>query len=129
VPELVLLIVDGLQLPFIPLSDMVGKAGTELPAQIVSDEPILNTGIITGFTVTLNVVDTAHWPTPGANVYVPELLGSTIAGLHVPLTPFDDVFGKVGTAPPEHIFNDVPNANVGVNTGFTVTVNVAVAAH
>jgi hypothetical protein len=40
-----------------------------------------------------------------------------------------DVAGKVGTAPPAHIVSEVPNANVGVMLGVTVTANVAVVAH
>jgi hypothetical protein len=40
-----------------------------------------------------------------------------------------DVAGNVGTAPPAHIVKEVPNANVGVMLGVTVTVNVAVVAH
>ena len=44
-------------------------------------------------------------------------------------TSQSDVAGKVGTAPPAHIVSEVPNANVGVMLGVTVTVNVAVVAH
>jgi hypothetical protein len=49
-----------------------------------------------------------------------------MAGLHVPVTPFVDVDGKV-KLPPLQIGAMV--ANVGVTTGFTVTVTVAVFAH
>jgi hypothetical protein len=54
---------------------------------------------------------------------------SIIDGLHVPVILLSDVAGKVGTAPPAHIVSEVPNANVGVMLGVTVTVNVAVVAH
>jgi hypothetical protein len=37
----------------------------------------------------------------------------TELGDHVPVTEFDDVFGNVGTAPPEQILNEVPKLNVG----------------
>ena len=42
---------------------------------------------------------------------------------------FDDVFGNVGTAPPEQIVDEVPKLNVGVICGVIVTVKVVVAAH
>jgi hypothetical protein len=41
----------------------------------------------------------------------------------------DDVPGKAGTEPPEHIVNEVPKLNVGVMFGLTVTLNIAVTAH
>ncbi len=53
----------------------------------------------------------------------------TLEGLHVPVIPFDDVVGKVGTASPLQIVAVVPKLNVGVTTGFTVTVKVVVVAH
>jgi hypothetical protein len=62
-------------------------------------------------------------------VYVPELVLLTIDGLHVPLTPFEDVFGNDGTDPPLQIVSDVPKANVGAAVEFTVTVNVTGTAH
>ena len=40
-----------------------------------------------------------------------------------------DVVGKTGTVPPAHMVKEVPNANVGVMLGVTVTVNVVVVAH
>jgi hypothetical protein len=54
---------------------------------------------------------------------------SIVVGLHVPVILLSDVVGKTGTAPPAHIVSAVPNANVGVMLGVTVTVNVAVVAH
>ena len=59
---------------------------------------------------------------PGA-----ELL--TTAGLHIPVIPFVEVFGNVGTEPPAQIFVDVPKANVGVRFGLTVTVSITGIAH
>ncbi len=41
-------------------SEGVGNVGTDAPAQIVSDDPKLNVGVMFGFTVTLNIVDFAH---------------------------------------------------------------------
>jgi hypothetical protein len=51
-----------------PLVDVDGKVGTAPPAQIVSEFPKLNVGVILGFTVTLNVVAVAHCPAVGVNV-------------------------------------------------------------
>ena len=53
----------------------------------------------------------------------------TVAGDHVPVIPLTEVLGRVGTPPPEQIDNEVPNVNVGVSFGFTVTENVALSAH
>jgi hypothetical protein len=52
-----------------------------------------------------------------------------VDGLHVPVIPLLEVVVNAGTEPPLHIVNVVPNAKVGVITGLTVTVNVAVVAH
>jgi len=60
---------------------------------------------------------------------VPEAWLSTVAGLHVPVTPLLEVLGKDGTLPPVQIFNDVPKLNVGVVFGVTVTVNEVEVAH
>ena len=58
----------GVQVPVIPLSDTAGSVGTVPPAQIVSDVPKLNVGVIFGFTVTANVAVVAHKPAVGVNV-------------------------------------------------------------
>ena len=47
----------------------------------------------------------------------------------MPVIPFVDVVGKVGTIPPAQIASEVPKLNVGTILGLTVTVNVAVVAH
>ena len=60
--------VDGLQVPLIALSDVVGSAGTVPPAHITSVVPKLNVGVTLGVTVTVNVVGTAHCPAVGVNV-------------------------------------------------------------
>ena len=49
---------------------------------------------------------------------------STTEGLHVPVIPFVDVVGNVGTLPPAQIVSVVPKLNAGVTLGFTVTVKV-----
>lgn len=121
--------VAGVHVPVIPLSEVLGKVGTGAPAQIVSELPKLNVGVMFGFTVTVNVAVVAHWPAVGVNVYTPEFWLSTVAGLHVPLMPLDDVPGNAGTVPPAQIVSDVPKLNVGVILGLTVTVKLAVVAH
>lgn len=47
-------------MPLIPLLEVVGNAGTVVPAHIVMDVPKLNEGVMFGFTVTVNVVPVAH---------------------------------------------------------------------
>ena len=128
-PEVLLSTTEGFHVPFIPFVDVVGKVGTVPPAQIVKDVPKLNAGVIFGFMVTVNVVELAHCPALGVNVYTPELLLSTTDGLHVPVIPFVDVLGKAGTVPPAQIVNDVPKLNVGVVRGITVTVLVMLTPH
>ena len=86
-PEVVLLTTDGLHAPVIPFVDVVGKVGTTPPLQIVSELPKVNAGVIVGFTVTVNVAGTAHWPASAVNVYTPEAVVLTTAGLHVPVSP------------------------------------------
>jgi hypothetical protein len=53
----------------------------------------------------------------------------TVAGLQVPVIPFVDVAGRLGTVPPEQIDDEVPKLKVGVTLGATVTEKVAVVAH
>ena len=58
-------------MPFIPLSEAIGKEGTLEPAQIVSVVPKLKVGVMCGLTVTVNDVGLAHCPADGVKVYVP----------------------------------------------------------
>jgi hypothetical protein len=124
-----LLTVDGLQLPDIPFNDVTGRAGTDPPEQTLIDVPKLNVGVVLDPTVTLNVVDVAHCPAVGVNVYTAEEVLLTVAGFQLPVIPSIEVEASTGTVPPEHTVNDVPYENVGVMFGFTVTVKVAVVAH
>ncbi len=68
VPEFWLSTVEGLQVPVIPLVDVVGKAGAVVPAQIDWLVPKLNTGVMIGLTVTVNVAVVAHCPAVGVKV-------------------------------------------------------------
>lgn len=63
-----MLIVVGLHVPVMPLSEVSGKPGAVEPAQIVSALPKLKTGVIFGFTVMVNVAVTAHKPVVGVKV-------------------------------------------------------------
>ena len=60
VAELELLTTEGFHVPEIPLVEVFGNTGTDPPAQILSDVPKLNVGVMFGVTVTLNVAGLAH---------------------------------------------------------------------
>ena len=122
-------IVAGLHVPVMPFKEVAGRAGAVEPAQMFSALPKLNDGVTLGLTVTTKLTGNAHMPAVGVKVYVPLLLLSTVAGLHVPVMPLVEVFGKAGTTPPSQMVSEVPNVNDGVTFGVMVTVNVAVVAH
>jgi hypothetical protein len=96
-PEFWLSTTDGDHVPVIPLTDVVGSAGTLLPAQIVSKVPKLNVGVMFGFTVTVKFVPFAHCAPDGVKLYVPEFVLLTVEGFQVPVIPFCDVVGNIGT--------------------------------
>lgn len=52
-----------------------------------------------------------------------------VDGFQVPVIPFVDVSGRVGTVAPIQIDIELPMLNVGVTIGLTVTVNVTTVAH
>ncbi len=56
----------GVQVPVIPLLDVVGKAESASPEQMSATE--LNVGVTIGFTVMVKVVVEAHCPTLGVKV-------------------------------------------------------------
>ncbi len=56
----------GLQVPFMPLVEVVGKAESASPEQIAATE--LNVGVTMGFTVMVKVVVEAHCPPLGVKV-------------------------------------------------------------
>jgi hypothetical protein len=66
VPLAVLLTVAGLQVPVIPLVDVVGKTGAVAPLQNAGTAA--NVGVTFGFTVTDKVVVVAQSPAVGVNV-------------------------------------------------------------
>lgn len=59
---------------------------------------------------------------------MPELFGSTTAGLQLPVMLLLLVLGRAGTPSPAQMEELVPIEKVGVTMGFTVTVNVKVGA-
>jgi hypothetical protein len=108
-----------------PLVDVLGKAGTVPPEQMVNVVPKAKVGVITGLTVTAKVTGGAQGSDEGVNVYVPLVVLLTTAGLHTPVIPLVDVLGKAGAGSPSQIEALAPKVNVGVITGCTVTVKVA----
>ena len=66
--EVLLLTVEGLQVPLTPFVDVAGKEGTDPFVQIVREVPKLNAGVSTGFTVTTSEAVSAHCPASGVNV-------------------------------------------------------------
>ena len=123
--EVVLLTVAGLHVPVILLVDVVGSTGAAAPEQIGAIA--LNAGMIFRLTVMFKVVVVAHCPASGVNVYVADVVLSTVAGLHVPVILFVDIVGKVGAAAPEQIAAIASNA--GIMVVLTVMLNVVVVAH
>lgn len=80
----------GLQLPVIPLLEVVGKGLRVLPLQIGAT--CVNVGLTIGLTTMVMVVVVAHCPGLGVKVYVVvALLFAT--GLQVPCIPFSEVVG------------------------------------
>ena len=60
--------VAALHVPVIPFTDDVDKVGITPPAQIVSEVPKSNVGVMLGATVTAKDVVVAHNPAVGVNV-------------------------------------------------------------
>ena len=114
----------GLQVPLIPLLEVVGSAAKAVPEQIGATA--VNVGVTFGLTVIVNVVVVAHCPAVGVKVYsVVAVLFN--AGLQEPLIPLLEVVGSAASAAPEQI--GATAVKVGVTFGLTVIVNVVVVAH
>ena len=60
--------VEGFHVPVTPFVDVPGSTGTVLPAQIVSEVPKLNKGVVFGVTVTVRLVTGAHNPGEGVKL-------------------------------------------------------------
>ena len=55
-------------MPLIPLVEVLGKVGTVPPAQILSDVPKPNVGVVRGMIVTGTVIGIPHCPPAGVKV-------------------------------------------------------------
>ena len=114
----------GLQVPVMPLFDVVGSAANAAPEQIGATA--VNVGVMFGLTVMVIVAVVAHWPAVGVKVYVVVAVLFN-AGLQVPVIPLLDVVGKAAKAAPEQI--SATCVNVGAMFGLTMIVIVTVVAH
>jgi hypothetical protein len=120
----VVLLIEGLHVPVIPLLDVAGSVNVP-PLQIGAT--CVNIGVVRGITETVIVtmVVVTHCPAVGVKVYVVvDVL--FIAGAQVPVIPLLDVLGSVNV-PPLQIGATCVKA--GVVRGLTVTVMVVVVAH
>lgn len=118
------MLIAGLQVPVIPLVEVVGRAGIDAPEQY--GPTVAKVGNVGEVIVIVNVVVVAHNPVVGVKVYVVVTV-LLIAGLHVPVIPFVEVVGSAGIDAPEQ--NEPTGLNVGVTFGLIVIVNVTGKAH
>ena len=114
----------GAQVPVIPLLDVVGKADKVAPEQ--TGGTAVNVGVTLVLTVIVKVVEVAHCPRSGVNVYVVVAVLSK-AGAQVPVIPLVEIVGSAVSVTPAHI--GATAVNVGVTLVLTVIVKVAVVAH
>ena len=127
VPAMLVLMVAGLHVPVIPLSEVVGNAGAV--GFWHSGAIGVNAGVSSAVTVMVSVAGVAHCPADGVNVYVvgPCMDVLMVAGLQVPVIPLMDVVGKAGAV----LFKQsgAMVANVGVMAVVTSMFMVVGAPH
>src|SRR4051812_35324128 len=115
----------GLQLPVIPLSDRVGRAGgTELKH---SGPTSSNVGAIAFVILTEMVTGEPHCPPFGVNIYgdLPSVAVLIVEGLQVPVIPLFDVVGNEGGVEVWHISAITSNVGViWVDTSISIVVGV-----
>ena len=104
--------------------DVVGKAESVAPEQIGAID--VNVGAIFGFTIIVIEVGKAHCPAIGVKLYVVVFVLFK-AGDQLPVIPSLEVVGSGVSVVPEQM--GATAVNVGVISGFTVIVKVAVVAH
>jgi hypothetical protein len=114
----------GAQIPVMPFMEVVGSADNVSPAHIAAIA--VNVGIVLLFTPMVIVAIEAHCPASGVNEYVVVIV-LFIAGVHVPVMPFNEVVGRGLIVPPKQMAGTC--VNVGVIFRFTVIVRVVVVAH
>jgi hypothetical protein len=98
VPAVNVLIVTGVQVPVMPLAEMVGKTGA---TEFWHNGPIaINWGSVGAIISMSSGTGVAHCPSVGVNVYVavPAVNVLIVAGVQVPVMPLIEVAGKTGTA-------------------------------
>ena len=116
---MLVLSIDGLQLPVTPSSEVEGKGIMVSPLHIAGIWT--NVGVTIGLTVIVMVWVNTHCSASGVNVYVVVVVLSN-AGLQLPVIPSLDVMGKGDKVSPLHIGGIW--VNVGVTIGLTVIVIV-----
>lgn len=99
VAVVVLLTVTGNQVPVIPFNEVVNSTGAAAPLQKAGIAAKVGT-VPAAVTVTVNVVGKAHCPVFGVKVYVVVAVLLIMAGLQVPVKPFNDVVGNTGAVLP-----------------------------
>ncbi len=104
----------GLHVPVIPFVEVLGKTGTVPLLQITRLVPNGKEGVVLGVTVIVILIGNPHVFGAGVNVYVPEVILFTTAGLHVPAIPLLETGGKVGAVVPAQ------NGGIGVNVGTNI---------
>lgn len=114
----------GFHVPAIPFVDVVGSTPGVDPIQY--GPKAVNVGVTLLLIFIVEVVELAHNPAVGVNVYVVVAL-LFIAGLQVPVIPFVDVVGNAGIEAPEQY--GPAELKVGVTLGVIVIVRVVCAAH
>ncbi|WP_422108102.1 hypothetical protein [Winogradskyella sp.] len=110
----------GLQLPIIPLLEVVGKGAKVSPSQIGFTAS--NTGITLGLTIISSVVSNAQFcPASGVKVYMVVAVLSS-AGLQLPVIPLFEVVGSGTKFSPSQI--GLTASNIGVTLGLTIMSSV-----
>jgi len=121
---LALLFNAGVQVPVMPLFDVVGNGNNAPPAQMAGTWVKL--GVVLGFTKMVIVPANAHCPPLGEKVYVVVKVLFK-AGVQVPVMPLFDVVGNGNNAPPAQMAGTW--VKLGVVFGFTKMVIVPADAH
>ena len=115
--------IAGLQVPEIPLVEVVGRALTVAP--YVTGGTALNVGTVNGLTIIFKIVSTAFCPVSGVKVYVVVCVLSK-AGDQLPVIPLTEVVGRGFSVVSTQIGETA--LKVGIITLLSYTVIVVVTA-
>jgi hypothetical protein len=123
----VLLIVDGFQVPEMPLGEVVFNTGAVAPEHKLKVGA--KSGIIEDEIETTVLAVVAHWPEVGVNTYVFPVVLLIVDGFQVPEMPLGEVAFNAGAVDPEHKLK--VGAKSGVNEAETekTTKSETVAPH